>query len=261
MSVAPNRLVGKVKVRALLRAAICFIFPSCEFKNILLRLLGWKIAKGVRIGASLILCENVALACGVRVGHLNYIDLDCLILRSAGYIQNLNRITGPFILALDEGAGIGNQNTIKRASKPITWGKSILRLGAFSKITAKHLVDCTRPVHIGSYSILAGKGTQLWTHGYLHALKGPGRFRTDGAIKIGSNVYVGSRCTLNMGIFIEDGVTVGSHSSVASSLKVSGLYVSQGLRFIPNTYEVSRSKNPRVQVDQLVEEVHLKRIT
>jgi hypothetical protein len=41
-------------------------------------------------------------------------------------------------------------------------------------------------VVIGDYSTLAGIGIQVWTHGYVHDTSGPGRYRIDGAVRIGT---------------------------------------------------------------------------
>jgi acetyltransferase-like isoleucine patch superfamily enzyme len=131
----------------------------------------------------------------------------------------------------------------------------MLKLGKYSKITSEHVVDCTRSITIGDYSIVAGCRSQFWTHGYLHAPEGLGRFRIDGAIHIGNNVYIGSACVFNAGVRVSDAITVGAASCVARSLDRPGLYVSQPLRYVELDYEQAASRNPEVQVEGLLERV------
>lgn len=153
-------------------------------------------------------------------------------MRTGAYIQHLNVVKGPISVSLAKRGAIGNRNIIKRASEPVTYGPAQFRLGELSKITASHVVDCTRSVIMGDFSILAGLDSQLWTHGYYHFPEGPNRFRVDGPIIIGHNVYIGSACVIGAGVRIANRVVVGSHSSVSKSLEKPGMYVSQPLRYI-----------------------------
>lgn len=166
----------------------------------------------------------------IRLG--NVIRCRRLIMRRLSYLDRFNRITGPLTLSLAETAAIGRANVVYRAPHPTSIGPAMLRLGTLAKITSSHLVDCTCTISIGAYSTIAGARSQLWTHGYRHSSHGPGRYRIDGRIDIGSNVYVGSASVLNAGLRIADGVTVGSHSSVSKSLTRPGTYVSQSLRYL-----------------------------
>jgi acetyltransferase-like isoleucine patch superfamily enzyme len=236
-------------------AFFCLIFPPSKIKNYILKQFGWEIANNVYIGFSYISTNKVSLYNNTRIGHLNFINLPCLQMRANAYIQNLNRITGPIYVFLDTSAALGNLNTIKRAKHPISWGRSIFKVGIGSKVTSKHIIDCTRPIYMGDYSIIAGQGRQLWTHGYIHNTTGDDRFRIDGSIKIGNNVYIGSATVINPGICISDAITVGSHSTVAKSLKEPGLYVNQSLRYIPQNYYESYRKYPKVNSDELIEKI------
>ncbi|WP_131185416.1 acyltransferase [Stutzerimonas kirkiae] len=244
-----------MRLKVFVTGFFCFILPPCEFKNWLLSVFGWQMGSNCRVGFSWISTKRVRLANGARVGHANLIVADALFLANNAYIGHLNRVTGPLWLVLDEQAGVGNQNKIVRAQNGVSWGHAICRLGKWSKITVEHIVDCTRSVTIGDYSILAGRGSQLWTHGYLHAPQGLGRFRIDGSIRIGSNVYIGSACVFNAGVHVADAITIGASSCVARSLDVPGLYVSQPLRHIELNYEEAARRHPEVQVEGLVERV------
>ncbi|WP_309498780.1 hypothetical protein [Sulfurovum sp.] len=236
-------------------AFFCFIFPPSKIKNYILKLFGWKIANDVYIGFSYILTSKVDLYDNTRIGHFNFINSPYLKMKSKAYIQNLNRITGPIYIVLNDSAAIGNMNTIKRANPPISWGKSVLKIGFGSKITSKHTIDCTRPIYIGEHSILAGESSQLWTHGYIHNSTGKDRFRIDGSIKIGNNVYIGSATVINPGICISDAITIGSHATIAKSLQKPGLYANQSLRHIPLDYDEAYKKYTKVRSKKIIEKI------
>lgn len=216
---------------------IILVFPASKVKNFLLRCLGLNIDKNASIANSLIITDKLYIGSNVKVGYLNFIKVDSLHMSSESYIQNMNVIVGPMIIYLCGKAKIGNRNEIRRAKKSITWGKSILKLGYNTKITSQHSIDCCRPIIIGDNSIIAGKASQLWTHGYVHEEVGHGRVRVDGSIRIGSNVYIGSGTIINCGLKINNSITVGSHSSVSKSLVLPGMYVSQNLRYLEKNYQ------------------------
>jgi acetyltransferase-like isoleucine patch superfamily enzyme len=225
-----------VKLRTLITALVIFFIPR-PFKSLILVMLGHSVARGARIGWSLVFVDRLYLEATAKIGSFNLIACRRLVMRSGAYIQRFNVVQGPVSVRLAEQASIGNRNLVRRSWNLTGYGSSQLWLGKLAKITASHVVDCTRAVSFGDYSTLAGKGSQCWTHGFVHESTGPGRARIDGAIRIGNNVYIGSGCVLSMGLRIVDGVTVGSLSSVAKSLLQPGLYVSQPLRFIEKDYD------------------------
>lgn len=216
-------------LRKLTTAAITLLMPPA-FKPFLLNLLGHRVARTARIGPSVVAVERLWMQDGSTIRLGNVLRCRRVIMRRQSYLDRFNRFTGPFTLALSEAAAFGRTNVVYRAPHPTSIGPAMLRLGKLSKITSSHLVDCTCTISIGAYSTIAGAGSQLWTHGYKHARQGPGRYRIDGRIDIGSNVYIGSASVLNAGLHIADGVTVGSHSSVSKSLPRPGVYVSHPLR-------------------------------
>lgn len=188
------------------------------------------------------------------IGNYNFININGLSIDEEGYIGNYNKLTGPFDVILSKTAGIGNHNKGYRAPVGSTYGEAQLKLGVLSKITSRHSIDCTRSIIIGNFSTIAGHDSQLWTHAYYHDRTGPGRFRLDGSIEIGSNVNIGSKSVLNGGIKIADGVVVGSNSSISKSLLRPGAYVNQPLRFI-ELAEDQRKRFKRVEGFELCEEV------
>ncbi|WP_092465985.1 acyltransferase [Winogradskyella thalassocola] len=192
------------------------------------------------------------------IGHFNFIKINNIYLSERAYIGHLNIIRGPFSLDFDKIGAVGNSNIISRGALGITYGESVLKLGQLAKITARHSVDLTRNITIGDFSTIAGAASQLWTHGYLHAVNGPDRIRIDGEIHIKNNVYIGSNCIINAGIKIHQGITVGSNSTISKDLTESGMYVGQKLRFIEKDIEDVKRELTEVKLPNLVENVYQK---
>lgn len=241
-------------------AILCFLLPVKLFFW-LLNLLGHKVHHSARIGFSFLLVPKITLKEKARIGHFNFIKVNSLSIDKEGYIEKYNKITGPIDVLLHETAAIGNSNRIYRAPIGVSYGNAILQIGVLSKITGNHRIDCTRSVRMGDYSILAGHNSQLWTHGYTHDKEGPGRYRVDGEIEIGNNVYIGSMCVINAGLTIADKVVVGSNSCVSKSLIEQGTYVSQALRFIPYDPTLNAKANyTKIEGSLVCEEVYEKKI-
>lgn len=242
-------------------AILCFLFPV-RLSFWLLNLLGHKVHPKSRIGFSfLLVSNNIVLKEGARIGHFNLIKVHGLQIEKEGYIEKYNKITGPLEILLEATAAIGNSNRIYRAPIGVTYGTATLKLGVLSKITGNHRIDCTRSITMGKYSILAGHNSQLWTHSYTHDKEGPGRYRVDGEIIIGDNVYIGSMSVITGGVKIADKIVVGANSSVSRSLLETGTYVSQPLRFIAYDPSVdARTKYRKVDDFSVCEEVYEKKI-
>ena len=240
---------------------ICIIFmliPNFLIPYIL-RLLGCHCNNRVRIGYfNIILVDKIELYKDISIGHFNFIRVNSLILGEYSYINYFNQIRGPFDLILSDKAAIGKNNMIIRAKKGITYGESKLALGKLTKINSFHFLDLTRSIVFKDFSILAGVRSQIWTHGYVHAEKGKDRYRVDGEVEIGNNVYIGSGCLINPGVTISNAINVGGNTTVAKSLIESGMYVSSGLRFLSKNYDDIKKSLKKISVDGLVEEVYEK---
>ena len=82
-------------------AVLVCILPS--FIGVLvLRLLGHKIGKKVRIGFSFICAKQITLEDNVKIGHFNLIINNALVLNKGVCIGYLNMLKGPFNLLLKE---------------------------------------------------------------------------------------------------------------------------------------------------------------
>lgn len=247
-------------MKRFLTALVALVLPSL-LAGPLLRLFGHRVAKGARIGFSLLLVDKLCLDRTARIGHLNLIRVKRLLVREGGFIGRSNLFNGPVSVHLGRHAEIGNRNKILRGPSPaVTYGPARLVLGEWAKLTADHRIDCTCGVSFGPHSILAGSGSQLWTHGYVHELSGSGRYRMDGRISIGRDVYIGSASLLTAGVRIADGVIVGAGTTVASNLDLPGTYVSASLRHLPRPPDPgSRTDLVPVTASDLCEVVYQKR--
>lgn len=247
------------KVKKTLAAIVAGLFPLIIARP-LLNVFGHRIHRSARIGFSLVMVDLMKLDRDSRIGHFNFISNNILLLHEKSRIGHLNFINGPLNLVMKKFSAIGNGNKVSRAPSGVTYGSASLKLGIWSKITSGHRIDCTRSVSLGNFSTVAGVGSQIWTHGYVHELEGLGRYRIDGSVNISHNVYIGSSSFISMGVHIVSGVIVGGGTSISKSLLEPGLYVSSPVR------QLSRPPPPEVRVDlvrvdvpNLVETVYTKK--
>ena len=240
----------------LLAAVLLACLPP-RLKPPLLNLMGHKVHRSARIGLSIVR-GRLYMGPNTRIGHLNWIACRRIAMRPGAYVGSMNVVKGPISVQLGTDAAIGNRNLVTRIHHPVSVGPALLRLLEGSKITAAHSVDCTASVLFGNYAVLAGRGSQIWTHGYVHDLQGSGRSRIDGTVRLADNVYIGSMSCISAGVRIVSGVTVGAMSSVATDLTESGVYVSQPLRFVRSTPTQRLGRYPRIDRPDLVENVYWK---
>lgn len=221
---------------------------------------GHAIAPGAHIGFSLLICDKLVMAPGARVGHFNLIQVRRVLLRKKARLGHMNICRGPMSLRLEHKAELGNRNTITRAPRGVTFGPAQLWMGQQAKVTAGHSLDCTQSIRLGHCSTLAGKGSQVWTHGYVHEAEAPKRYRVDGNVLIGNNVYLGSSVIVTGGVTICDNASVGVGACVTKHLRDPGFYVSGTLRMLPKPADPnSRADMERVTDPALIETVYRKR--
>ena len=218
-----------MKIKKIVLAVICLL-PSA-LACVVLRGFGFSIGANVKIGFSFVFVESLSLSNDTAIGHGNIFMCDSITLKQNSYIGRLNILHGHFSVILCKYAAIGNNNKITRGSA--IKDRAFIRLGVLSKITADHRIDVTRSVFFGNYTTLAGTRSEIWTHGYVHASTGRGRYRIDGSVVLGNNVYIGSRSLITSGVRISSSIQVGAGAIVSKSLIEKGVYVSQRLRILP----------------------------
>lgn len=253
------RLLKNSRLFKSIIAFLLMIFPT-RFVRHLANIAGHSIASGARIGLSWVNCERLVMSSSARIGHLNLLSMRRLVMRPKARLGYMNVCRGPLSLRLGSNASLGNRNTVARAPRGVTFGTAQLWLGQGAKVTAGHSLDCARTVMIGDYSILAGKSSQIWTHGYVHDDTGPGRYRVDGSVRIGNNVYLGSAVIITGGVSICDAASIGVGTSVTRNLTEPAFYVPGPLRILPKPADpASRIDMEHVTAPELVETVYRKR--
>lgn len=212
-------------------AIALFILPTfvCRYLFLIFRLKTHKIAKGCRIGFSVIICDSIKLGQDTKIGHLNFIHIKKLELNDRSKILHLNFLKGPIAVFFDEDSWIHSQNKISGPVLNFAREQKFC-LGKKSMVMMKCLFDITDSIEIGENTTIAGSGVQMWTHAFYVGKEK--RARVDGGIRIGNNCYIGAYAVVCSGCNITDDTSIGANATVSKSISVPGLYVSQPLRFI-----------------------------
>jgi len=203
------RRPGKFRLAVLM---IIALLPSALKRLFYRFLFRYKIAKGVRIGISLIDAGRCEIDHDARIGHFNVIiGVENLYLGDHVHIGHLNVIRGGKEVRIGRYAEIFRLNVINSIPDPIivTPADPRFLLGPGSIIVEGHKIDFTDRVEIGRRTILGGRNSSLWTHN---------RQRTR-PIEIGSLAYVGSEIRISPGGAIPSRCVVGIGSVIAGRLE------------------------------------------
>lgn len=236
-------------------ALILFALPSFLAKHIV-RLWGCHV-KG-RVGFSLVLCDQCEIGPEAVIQSGSLIKIPILKMESRAKIRSFSFIRGGFSLLMHEGAVIKPFTKITNALM-LQYRKIQLEIGKMTILGVSSRIDMTGNVTIGDYTVFAGAGLEIWTHSYYHSKTVPKRFRIDGDVIVGNNVYVGSRCILTAGVTIADNIAVGAGSVISKSLEKAGLYVNQPLRFLEFSPDEKIAETCEPVPEAPVESVYRKR--
>lgn len=141
-------------------------------------------------------------------------------------------------LSLGEDATIGRSNWISGFPKNVKGHFDLfpdrspdLIIGDHSAITKRHIIDCTESVHIGSFTTIAGYGSQLLTHSidYVESIQ------RCAPITIGDYCLVGTRCIFLPGCSLPNCSVLGA-GAIANKRFTEGfaLYAGSPARRIKN---------------------------
>jgi acetyltransferase-like isoleucine patch superfamily enzyme len=173
---------------------------------------GYRIAKGVKIGFTILDAERCAIDENTTIGHFNLVTaVKDLRIGERTRIGHLNIIRGGDEVQLGRFSEIIRMNEINSIPDPVVVNETDPRfiLGDGSIITTGHKIDFTDRVTIGRRTIIGGRNSSLWTHNRQETR----------AINIGDLAYVGSeirmapgssipsRCIVGMGSVITDSIT------------------------------------------------------
>ena len=159
------------------------VFPS-SLKIWMFRTMGWNIGRHCHIGFSVVCANQVDIGDNVYIGHFNVIwRLKKLSIGSGSRITFKNWITGA--------------------------RKGTFTMGKNSSISGRHFFEASADITIGSNSIVAGRGSQFFSHGIT-----PDCLDFKRPIKIGDWCYIGSAARFVPGSEVSDHVFVGMGSTV-----------------------------------------------
>lgn len=156
------------------------------------RVFGFRIAKGARIGVSVLDVPALELGAGARIGHDNVLTgCEKVSLGVGARIDHFNILRGGKEIALEDRARVMRFNVLNSipdndAETPVD---PRLRIGEGSTVVAGHRLDFTDRIDLGRHVIVAGRNSSLWTHN---------RQQTQ-PIVIGDFCYLGSEVRLAPG--------------------------------------------------------------
>lgn len=180
------------KAFPLLIQAFVLIMPWAIRGRLLSKLLGFNLAPGSYIGYSVILAQYVELAEYAYIGHLNFVNtVDELKMGCHSKIGRSNWITGAASGSVSF-AGHGR--------------KAFLHLGEHARITARHHLDCTGGVKVGSLSTIAGINSQILTH-EIDIVRCK---QCSGSVVIGNYCFVGTGSIILMNSRLPDCSVLGA---------------------------------------------------
>ena len=144
----------------------------------------YKIGKNVKIGKCIINAKMATIGDNVLIRHQNTISCN--------------------VLNIDDRVSIHSGNTIM--------GSGNFKIGKNSRIINNHYIDLYNDVSIGCNTWLAGRNSQIWTHGSLYTKKGK-----DLTVCIGDYVYISSNTSIAPGVVIGNNNLIGLGSVVSKS--------------------------------------------
>lgn len=184
--------------------AIVALLPPSRLKNAALRRLGWIVGKHASLGPCLMVgVDRAIIGAGASIGPFNV-------------FRNLAR------MELGTNAEIGQWNWISASTHMRQAGApGSFVLGSESSLIARHYVDCTGGVRIGSFSAIGGERSTLLSHGVSWVTSD----QTYDAIEIGDYTLISSNVQIAPGTVVGDRVIVGMGSTIAGDLSAPGLYL------------------------------------
>ncbi len=170
--------------------------PSSRFRIFLMRhVFGYEIDPTAQIGfGTIIQVARFTAGPHVRIGRHN-------------------RFKGPMSVTIQAGAGIGGHNIFhcgwwsNSARRPEEYARTLV-VGRDAVITSEHRFDCIGSLTVGERTVIAGLGSQFWTHG--------AGFAGERTVTIGADCYVGSA------VRIAPGSRIGNDNVVAMGAVLAG---------------------------------------
>ncbi len=225
-----------------LRGALVTIvatLPASELKNSLLRYLGWAIGNKVRIGPCLVF------------------RIDRVDIRDGAYIGSFNVIRDLAALTLEEHAEICHWNWVTAARELGDAGAAcLLHLQPHASITARHYLDCSGGIRLGTHTAIGGVRSTLITHG-ISAASWPARTlrksntHTCRPIEIGDYCLISSNVQISPGTVVGSRIVVGMGATIAGRLTDPGLYMQSRATLVKSNLDGEYSRKEKGHIDAI----------
>jgi carbonic anhydrase/acetyltransferase-like protein (isoleucine patch superfamily) len=178
------------------------LLPNWLKKQVYRFVYGYRLGPRVRIGVSILDADEVDLAEGTRIGHLNAI-LRVGRLRTGRHarIGTLNIIRGGESVRLGAYSEVMRLNVLNAIPDHdcTTEPSSELDIGPGAVIVSGHRIDFTDRVALGKNVIVGGRNSSLWTHNRQETAP----------IEVGDFCYLGSEVRLAPGAKLTDECILG----------------------------------------------------
>ncbi len=191
-------MIGNQRIR-LAVALIAVLAPAGLRRQLLVHLLGYRIAADAKVGRSIITVDKLVMGPGSSIGSLN-------LFRHVARVE------------LGANASIGHLNWISSANSVRGFFAGIDRDSALvmadrSAITHQHYIDCCDRVTIGELSVVAGLRSQILTHGV----------DVEAGALMAAPVTIEDRALVCSGVILIAGAVVPSRVVVGAGAVVKGV--------------------------------------
>lgn len=196
------------RIPSVLKKLICVVLPWRLRRPLLQRFFGYKLHPTSRIGFAWVFPRELVMSEGTSIGHFTVaLHLDRIELAAHSSVGRSNWITG---------FTTGTESPHFRHQKG---RRSELIIGVHSAVTKNHHLDCTSPIRIGSFSTVAGYGSQLLTHS-IDLVEN----RQDSLpIEIGNYCFIGTDVVILGGARLPDSSVLGAKSLLNKNFRDTGL--------------------------------------
>jgi acetyltransferase-like isoleucine patch superfamily enzyme len=154
------------KLRTAAHAALS-VMPSAIKVPVYRRVFGFKIARGAKIGVSMLDVDHLEMAEDSRIGHGNLLSRTQKVTLARGAeIGFLNVLRGGDEIAMGDYSTVMRFNVINAIPDNDCTTETVpkLTLGPGAYVTSGHRLDFTDRITLGTNVIVAGRNSSLWTH-------------------------------------------------------------------------------------------------
>lgn len=194
-------------LRSLVHVALAPL-PNVVKTPVYRRIFGFHIARGAKIGVSVLDVDHLAMEGGARIGHGNFLTgTRAVNMGRDARIGFLNILRGGDEIRLGNYATVLRFNVLNSIPEIEADGPTDPRLilGEGAYVVSGHRLDFSDRISLGKNVIVAGRNSSLWTHNR----------QSTKPIEVGDFCYLGSEVRLAPGAKIGDEVILGMGAVLA----------------------------------------------